>query len=150
MATADLLRRSDAAITQYRYLAVPMLRWGLGVTILLAGAHKLIAPAAWHAYLAPPIAELWPTAIIGLDPMFVLFGVSELLFGLLLLADWHTPTVAFLTGLSLLGVVVNLGIGLLWGEAVADVLIRDFGLAVFALTVAVGSDGGRISARGDR
>lgn len=137
MIPADLLRRSDAAITQYRSLAVPLLRWGLGVTILLAGTHKLIAPAVWHAYLAPPIAELWPTAILGLDPTFVLFGVSEVLFGLLLLADWHTPTVAMLTAVSLLGVVVNLGVGVVVGAPHADVLIRDVGLTAFAVGVAL-------------
>lgn len=137
MAVANVLDRTDAAVAAYRHLADPLLRLGLGATILFAGAHKLVAPADWHAYLAPPLVDLWPTALLGLDPAFVLFGVSEVAFGVLLLADWHTPTVAVLTALSLLGVVANLGLGVVVGEAVVDVLIRDLGLAVLAAGVAV-------------
>lgn len=137
MTDRSVLDRADAAVVRYQRLSQPILRVGLGLTILLAGVHKLIAPTAWHAYLAPPLAELWPTAIIGLDLLFVLFGVSEVLFGLLLLADWHTPTVAALTALSLVGVVVNLGIGVVWGEAVVDVFVRDLGLTALALGVAL-------------
>lgn len=141
MSDRSVLDRADAAIVRHRRLANPILRGGLGLTILLAGAHKLVAPAAWHAYLAPPLAEFWPTAILGLDPTFVLFGLSEVLFGLLLLADWHTPTVAALIALSLVGVVVNLGIGVVWGEAVVDVLVRDLGLTALALGVALSAGG---------
>lgn len=146
MTMSHLLHRTDAALGRYRHLAPPVFRVGLGLTILLAGAHKLVAPAAWHAYLAPPIVELWPVGLVALDPTFVLFGVSEVLFGLLLLADWHTPTIAMLTALSLLGVVANLGLGVLWGEAVWDVLIRDVGLTALAGGLALGDQrpwGGR-------
>ncbi len=137
MASSRLLDRSDAIVGRYADQADRFLRGGLGVVILLAGAHKLVAPAAWHAYLAPPLAELWPTALIGLDPTFVLFGVSEVVFGLLLLADWHTPTVAVLTALSLAGVVLNLGLGVLLGEPWVDVLVRDLGLTLLAFGVAL-------------
>jgi hypothetical protein len=87
MTSADVLDRFDAFLAGYDRLAGPLLRLGLGVTILLAGAHKLVAPAAWHAYLSPPLASLWPTALLPLAPTFVAFGVSEVAFGLLLLAD---------------------------------------------------------------
>lgn len=137
MTVAGALDRADAIVTGYSHHANAILRGGLGVTVLLAGADKLVAPARWHAYLAPPIADLWPVGLLPLDPTFVLFGVSEVLFGLLLFLDWHTPTVAFLTALSLLGVVGNLGIGLAVGEAYADVLVRDLGLTLLALGVAV-------------
>lgn len=137
MATSSLLDRSDAIVGRFADQADRLLRGGLGVVILLAGAHKLVAPAAWHAYLAPPLAELWPTALVGLDPTFVLFGVSEVVFGLLLLADWHTPTVSALTALSLAGVVINLGLGVLLGEPWVDVLVRDLGLTLLAFGVAL-------------
>lgn len=135
------LDRSDDWIARHRHLAGAVLRVGLGLTILLAGAHKLVAPDVWHAYLAPSIAAVWPTTVLPLDPTFVLFGGSEVLFGVLLLADWHTPTVALLTALSLAGVVANLGIAVAAGEPVVDVLIRDIGLTVFA--IGVGLSAGR-------
>lgn len=140
MGRQDVLDRSDDWIVQYRYLAGAALRGGLGLTIFLAGVHKVVAPGAWHAYLAPPIAEVWPTAILPLDPTFVLFGVSEVVVGLLLLADWHTPTVAMVTALSLVGVVANLGIGVAVGEAFVAVLIRDIGLVGLALGVGLSSE----------
>lgn len=137
MTAPTVLDRFDAAVARYGHIAGPFLRGGLGVTILLAGAHKLVAPGVWHAYLAPPLVALWPTATVPLDPTFVLFGISEVLFGLLLLAGWHTPTVALLTALSLAGVVVNLGIGVAVGEPYLDVLIRDLGLTLLAVGVAL-------------
>lgn len=149
MTTTDVLERFDAAVVRYASLADAVLRGGLGVTLLLAGGHKLVAPAVWHAYLAPPFADLWPAAVLPLDPTFVLFGASEVLFGLLLLADWHTPTVAVLTALSLLGVVVNLGVGVAFGEPHVDVLIRDLGLTLLALGVALNAGASR-SAEDDR
>lgn len=148
MDTSDALDRLDAAVGTYDHLAPRILRIALGGIILLAGAHKLVAPAVWHAYLAPPLLTLWPTAVVPLDPAFVAFGVSEVVFGLLILADWHTPTVAFVTALSLLGVVANLALGAAVGEPVVDVLIRDLGLTVFAFGTAL-TAGGRPSAGGD-
>jgi uncharacterized membrane protein YphA (DoxX/SURF4 family) len=139
MSSGNVLDQLDTFVARYDRFAGSLLRDGLGVTILLAGWHKLIAPAVWHAYLAPPLDALWPTGFLPLSPTFVLFGVSEVLFGLLLLADWHTPTVATLTALSLLGVVVNLALGVTVGEPYADVLIRDIGLTLLAFGVALDS-----------
>lgn len=133
------LARCDATIVNYSHLADRVLRGGLGFGILLAGLHKLIAPAAWHTYLAPPFAALWPTGLLSLDVSFILFGVSEILFGGLLLADWHTPTIALLTALSLAGVVVNLVVAMAVGKPVVDIMIRDIGLMMFAAGVALGA-----------
>lgn len=137
MTLGSVLDRTDATVGRFTNRTESFLRGGLGVVILLAGGHKLIAPAVWHAYLAPPFMDVWPTTVLPLDPTFVLFGISEVLFGLLLLADWHTPTVAVLTALSLAGVVVNLGVGVAFGDPYVDVLIRDTGLALLAFGVAL-------------
>jgi uncharacterized membrane protein YphA (DoxX/SURF4 family) len=150
MLSSAALDRFDALVADYARFAAVALRGGLGVTILLAGAHKLVAPAAWHAYLAPPVAARWPIGLLPLDPTFVLFGVSEVAFGLLLLADWHTPTVAALTGLSLLGVVVNLALGVALGDPYADVLIRDVGLTCLAFGVALRAAPREPARRGSR
>jgi len=148
MTAPGLLDRADAIVRAYRHFREVVLRGGLGVAILLAGAHKLVAPGAWHAYLAPPFADAWPVALLPLDPTFVLFGVSEVLFGLLLLADWHTPTIAALTALSLVGVVVNLCVGVAVGEPYVDVLIRDLGLALLAFGVALEAGAPRVGEEG--
>lgn len=131
----------DDWIGRYAHRTGWVLRGGLGLVILSAGLHKLVAPSVWHASLARPLLELWPTAVLPLDPTFVVFGLSEVLFGLLLLADWHTPTVALLTALSLLGVVANLGLAVVVGAPVVDVLLRDLGLVALAVGVAVESAG---------
>lgn len=142
----DWLDALDRSLTPVAPERSRVLRVDLGVTIFLAGAHKLVAPAAWHAYLAPVFESLWPTAVIALDPAFVLFGVSEVVFGALILIDWHTPTIAGLTALSLLGVVTNLAIAILQGQPFVDVLVRDIGLTVYATGVALDAAGETTSA----
>lgn len=136
-----LLARADAGIRRYAPHAGWVLRVGLGIVILFAGLHKLVAPSIWHAYLAPPILAIWPASVLPLDPTFIVFGISEVLFGGLLLADWHTPTVALLTALSLLGVVGNLLLAAAVGVPVLDVLLRYLGLVAFAVGVALESAG---------
>lgn len=137
MSLTNVLNRSDAIVGRYTDLTESFLRGGLGVVILLAGSHKLVVPGVWHAYLAPPFVTVWPAGLLPLDSAFVLFGISEILFGLLLLIDWHTPTVAILTALSLAGVLVNLGLGIAFGEPYVDILIRDIGLTLLAFGVSL-------------
>lgn len=141
MPASQLLERVDDRIGRYTHHTGSVLRVGLGIVILFAGLHKLVAPSIWHAYLAPPVLALWPTTVLPLDPTFVWFGLSEVLFGLLLLANWHTPTIASLTALSLLGVVGNLLLAVAVGEPVVDVLLRDLGLVALAFGVALEAGG---------
>jgi hypothetical protein len=131
----DLLDDYHRAVGSYAHLARPLLRAGLGATILLAGAHKLVAPGAWHAYLAPAFVAAWPTGLAPLDPTFVLFGVSEVLVGGLLLADRYASLMAAVVAVSMVGVVANLAVGVAQGAPVVDVLIRDLGLALYATGV---------------
>lgn len=133
----DLLDRYHALVGRRAHLARPLLRVGLGVTIFLAGAHKLVAPGAWHAFLAPVFLDLWPTAVVPLDPAFVLFGVSEVVVGGFLIVDRWSSLMAAVVAVSMVGVDLNLLVALAQGEAVADVLVRDFGLTVYATAVAL-------------
>jgi len=135
MATTELLDGYHRAVGSRRHLARPVLRAGLGATILLAGAHKLVAPGAWHAYLAPAFAALWPTGLLPLDPAFVAFGVSEVVVGALLLVDRYSSLMAAVVAVSMLGVDVNLAVAMVQGEPVADVLVRDLGLTLWAAGV---------------
>lgn len=128
--------RFEAFVGQYATHADAVLRVGLGVLILLAGAHKLVAPGVWAAYTPPPVEALWPVA---LDPTMVLFGVSEVLFGLVLIVGAYTTVFAALTAVSLLGTVLVLAVGAVQTGRHVDVLIRDVGLTVLALGVTLRS-----------
>jgi len=133
----DALDGYHRFVGRHAGLARPLLRVGLGVTILLAGAHKLVAPGAWHAFLAPALVDLWPTAVVPLDPAFVLFGVSEVVVGGLLVVDRWSSLMAAVVAVSMVGVDLNLLVALAQGEAVADVLVRDLGLTLYATAVAL-------------
>jgi uncharacterized membrane protein YphA (DoxX/SURF4 family) len=133
----------ERAVGRHAHLARPLLRVGLGVTILLAGAHKLVAPGDWHVYLAPAFASLWPTGVAPLDPAFVLFGVGEVLVGGLLVGDRYSSLAAAVVAVSMLGVVLNLAVAMAQGDPFADVLVRDVGLTLYATGVALLEADGR-------
>lgn len=127
----------DARVSRIGLHAGLLLRIGLGVTFLLSGLHQFLVPAAWHQYLAPQIASRWSVMLLPLDPVFSMFGATEILVGLLVLADWHTPTLAALSGLYLTGVIANLALAMLAGEPFGHILARDVGLAFFAFGTAL-------------
>lgn len=124
-------------------------RVGLGVVLVLAGAHKLVAPGVWARYAPRWLTAPWPDAVLGFESFVVLNGWIEVAFGVAIVANVLTAVLAGITALSLLSVVLVLGArGLLAGEYV-DVAIRDLGLAVLAAGVALDS-ARRSSARADR
>lgn len=137
MNVRGVLDAVDTRLSRYGPHAGRLLRIGLGVFLLLAGTHQFLNPAAWHTYLAPQIVSVWPTSLLPLDPVFSLFGATEVLVGLLVLADWHTPTLASLSGVYLLAVVANLALAVLAGEPFGDVMMRDIGLALFSFGTAL-------------
>lgn len=137
MNVPTVLEAIDARISRAGTNATRFLRVGFGLTLLPAGTHQFLNPADWHRYLAPQIASMWPTGLLPLDPVFSLFGATEVLVGLLVLGDWHVPTLASLSGLYLLGVVANLALAILAGEPFGDVMMRDIGLALFAFGTAL-------------
>ena len=116
-----------------------VMRLGLGGVILLAGAHKLVAPAVWTAYAAPVVTAFWPEAVLSFEGFMVINGVLEVLFGLVLLLDRYTPLVAGVVALSLAGVVLNLAVGALTTGKFVDILIRDLGLTILAVVVTLES-----------
>lgn len=116
-----LADRADIAPAAYRI--------GIGLTITLAGAHKLVDPGAWSAYTAPAIAVLWP---LPLGPTMVANGLLELPFGVAILLDRYTTLAAAVVAASLAGVLVNLALYALTTGLGVDVLIRDLGLFFLA------------------
>lgn len=126
-------------LAAYSAFAPPISRVGLGAVLVLAGVHKLVAPAVWTGYAPRWLADAWPDATVGFEGFMVLNGWIEVAFGIAIVANVLTTVLAGITALSLLAVVLVLGTGgLLAGEHV-DVLIRDFGLAVLAAGVTLES-----------
>lgn len=115
--------------------ALPVLRIGLGMVILLAGAHKLVAPSAWTKYAGPWMTDTWPEALLSFETAMVLNGALEILFGLAILAGVYTAVAAGVVAVSMLAVVFELAIGAVMTGEHVDVLIRDIGL--FALATGV-------------
>ncbi|MFB6353120.1 MAG: DoxX family membrane protein [Halobacteriales archaeon] len=134
----DPLAALDRQLADHAERAPAVLRVGLGLVILLEGAHKLVEPAVWAAYAAPWVELLWPAPMV---PTMVVNGVVEVGFGLALLADRYTAAAATVVALSIAFVVVNLAtVGLTTG-AFVDVAIRDVGLVALATGVALQAPG---------
>jgi hypothetical protein len=110
---------------------------GLGVSFLIGGGFKILAPPVYQAYLAPLFMSIWPTSIVPLGPVFIIAGIFEFGFGALLLAKWHTPTVAGLTVPWLFGTNVNFIIAIAQGESTVDLFALYVGLMMMAFGVAL-------------
>ncbi|MDY6778705.1 MAG: DoxX family membrane protein [Candidatus Nanohaloarchaea archaeon] len=104
-----------------------VLRWSLGVTMFLAGFHKLFHPQLWAGYMAPAFASLLPIPP-GTTMLFV-HAPIEIAVGLLVLGDRYTSMAASVAALSMTTIILNLMVA---GTAV-DILIRD--IAIFGLAV---------------
>lgn len=129
----------EATVDGWMPPAAAVYRIGIGVAILLAGAHKVVDPGTWTVYAAPPVAATWP---LGMDATMVANGVVEVGFGIVLLADRYTTLAAAVVALSLVGVVVDLAAAALLTGKFVDVLIRDVGLTFLAAGVAAQSAAG--------
>jgi len=129
--------RTDRLLVQYADQASRVLRWGLGVSFLIGGGYKILAPQVYMAYFAPFFESIWPTAIVPPAPVFILAGIFEFAFGMALLADWHSPTVAGLTVPWLFGTNVNFVVAVAQGESSVDLLALYVGLMMMALGVAL-------------
>lgn len=119
-------------------VAPAVYRIGIGLTITLAGAHKVVDPGAWSAYTAPAIAAAWP---FPLGPTMAANGLLELPFGVAILLDRYTAPAAAVVTVSLAGVLVNLAVYSLATGLGLDVLVRDLGLLFLAAGVTLQSAG---------
>lgn len=126
-------------VSAYAEYALPVMRIGLGAVILLAGAHKLVAPEVWTKYAAPWVTALWPDALFPFKIAMMLNGVFEVLFGLALIAGLYTTVTAGIVALSLLAVVGDLLTGAVMTGKSVDILIRDLGLLALATGVTLRS-----------
>jgi len=135
----DLPHRLDRRVARFDRYADDAARVGLGLTILLAGLHKLVDPGAWALYLVAPLPALLPTSPVE---FMLINGVLEPPFALALLADRYTTPAAAFVALSLAATAAYLAVVGLTRGLFVDVLIRDVGLFALAATVTVRSAGG--------
>ncbi|MFB6206689.1 MAG: DoxX family membrane protein [Haloglomus sp.] len=134
----------DELVARSRRLAAPLVsrapptatlaRVGLGLMILFAGVHKLLAPGAWAAYVVD-----WLEPLILLTPVefMLLNGWLELAFGLAIIVDRYTAFAAAVAAISLTATVGYLAVVWVTAGRFGDVLARDVGLAALAWAVLV-------------
>jgi len=130
----DELARATAALAELDEYTDAVARLAIGVVILAAGVHKLLAPDAWAVYVVP-----WLAALLPMTPVEFMFlnGVLEPPFAAALLADRYTVFAATFVALSLAATVAYLAVVGLTAGRFVDVAIRDLGLTALAVVVAV-------------
>jgi len=111
-------------------------RLSLGLMILAAGVHKLLAPGAWAVYVVDWLA---PWLVVSPVVFVLVNGYLEVGFGLALLADRYTAFASLVAAVSLTATVGYLALVFATQGAFGDTLARDVGLAGLAWAVFVES-----------
>ncbi|WP_254829993.1 DoxX family membrane protein [Haloglomus salinum] len=134
MEVLDTVRRRGEDAAARAPSSATLARVGLGLMVLLAGVHKLLAPGAWAFYVVD-----WLEPFIVLSPVdfMLLNGWLELAFGLAIIVDRYTAFAAAVAAVSLTATVGYLGIVWVTAGRFGDVLARDVGLAALAWAVLV-------------
>jgi hypothetical protein len=102
--------------------------YGLGVFMIVAGLSKFVVLDLWLGYEPRFLVELVPLTARQLTMMG---GLFEMVLGFALLSGRKTFYVASVTALYLAAITLQLVSFGLW-----DLAIRDFGLTLYALSVA--------------
>jgi uncharacterized membrane protein YphA (DoxX/SURF4 family) len=109
-------------------------RWGLGLMLVAAGAHKLLDPQGWTVYVTGWLA---PWLVVSPTTFMLANGYLELGFAALLLADRWTAFAALVAAVSLAATTGYLAIVWATTGQFGDVVARDVGLTGLALAVLV-------------
>lgn len=105
-----------------------LLRYGIGLTALLAGLDKFFNILAdWGAYVSPVAAQLLPMSV---GTFMGIVGLVELAVGVTILAGW-TRLGAYVASAWLIAVAFNLVLA-----GFFDVAVRDVIMAFAAFTLA--------------
>jgi len=110
--------------------ASAVLRYGIGAVILWFSIQQFIHNSAYVGFIPDSIVSL---THISANILVFFNAMFELVFGLLLVFGWQTRIVATLLALHMFDIMWVVGYG--------DIGVRDFGIAVGILVVAMnGSD----------
>ncbi|MEZ3142439.1 DoxX family membrane protein [Halobaculum sp. MBLA0143] len=136
VAAAGTLVDSAGTVADRVAVALPapatLARLGLAAMLVAAGAHKLLQPGDWAAYVTDWLA---PFLVVTPVQFMLLNGWLELGFAGLLLADRYTAFAATVAWVSLSATIAYLGVVWLTTGAFGDVIARDLGLLALALVV---------------
>lgn len=135
MRAETLYRRGEAAIARVPPTAT-VARLSLGLMLLAAGVHKLLAPGVWAIYVVDWLA---PWLVVSPTAFMLINGYLEIVFGLALLADRYTAFASLVAAVSLTATVGYLAAVFATQGLFGDVLARDVGLAGLAWVVFVES-----------
>jgi uncharacterized membrane protein YphA (DoxX/SURF4 family) len=128
------VRRRGTALAERAPAPATLARWGLGLMLVAAGAHKLLDPAAWTAYVTDWLA---PWLVVSPRTFMLANGWLELGFAALLLADRYTAFAALVASVSLAATTGYLAVVWLNTGLFGDVIARDAGLTGLAVAVLV-------------
>ena len=109
-------------------------RWGLGLMLVAAGAHKLLNPQGWAVYVTDWLA---PLLVVSPVTFMLANGYLELGFAALLLADRYTAFAALVAAVSLAATTAYLAVVWVDTGLFGDVVARDVGITGLALAVLV-------------
>lgn len=105
-----------------KYLAIPSLRYALGLVFIYFGASQLMNPNRWTALVPEGVQS-----IISANIVVTINGVFEIIFGILLILGLFTKLVSFLLAIHLAGITISMGLN--------PVGVRDFGLTVATFAI---------------
>ena len=108
------------------YFSIFLIRVSIGLIFFWFGLDKLIHPLLWLGWIPKTIINLIPFS--GNTFIYIL-GVVELVLGVLLIVGFLVRIVALFTALNLIGVIVSIGFN--------DIAVRDFGLLIMAVSLAI-------------
>ena len=101
---------------------VLLLRIGLGLVFIYAGAHSIADPGAWTGFVPG-----WLGNVLNPVTFVYIHGAFELALGLGIIIGLFLPVLSFLAFLDFFAILVFFGVD--------DVTFRDFGLLMSALAL---------------
>ncbi len=112
----------DSASDHNKLSPVLLLRIGLGLVFIYAGAHAIADPGSWTGFVPG-----WLGNIMNPVTFVYIHGAFELLLGLGIVIGLFLPILSLLAFLDFLAILVFFGVD--------DVTFRDFGLLMSTLAL---------------
>lgn len=115
------MRKTFDALQPY---APVIVRWGVSLVLLWFGGQQILHTANWTSFV-PDIAV--SLSLVSVETMVRMNGMSEIVFGALLLLGLFIRPVSGLLALHLFGIAITLGYN--------SIAVRDLGLALSTVSI---------------